>query len=260
MLRGLTREQRHWEGFPHYFRERMGDVTLVLPDLPGSGIHHRETCPGNIRDMLEFVRADVAVHLFNRPVYLLGLSLGAMVALEWARGYPQECAGVVMMNTSLRGLNPFYQRLKPSAYAPLLRALLTSGSLSERESIIFSLTSNLRGEDRDEIIRHWSRYATELPVSRTNALRQLWAAARYRPPSTKPEVPLLILRGLADRLVDPLCSEHMARHWQLPMKTHDTAGHDLTLDAPEWVYQEIVEWLKNGDGDGLGGEEITASL
>ena len=90
MLRGLTREQRHWEGFPHHFRDCMGDTTIVLPDLPGAGIHCRETSPSSIRQIVEFVRADIAVHLFDKPVYLLGLSLGSMVALEVAHRRPDD--------------------------------------------------------------------------------------------------------------------------------------------------------------------------
>lgn len=243
MLRGLTREQRHWEGFPHYFREYLGDTTIVLPDLPGSGIHYREKSPSRIRDIVEFVRADVAVHLFDKPVYLLGLSLGGMVALEWARLYPAECAGAVLMNSSVRGLSPFYQRLKPSAYGPLLRALLSMGTAAARESLLFDLTSNLN-QDRDATINNWVRYASELPSSRSNALRQLLAALRYRLPADKPQAPLLLLRGMADRLVDPACSASLSRHWQLPLQSHPSAGHDLTLDDSEWVCQQIRDWLQ----------------
>lgn len=253
MLRGLTREQRHWEGFPHYFRERLGDNTIVLPDLPGSGIHYREKSPTRIREIVEFVRADVAVHLFDKPVYLLGLSMGAMVALEWARRYPAECAGGVLMNASVRGLNPFYQRLKPSAWGPLLRALSSIGSATGRESLLFDLTSNLNRE-RDATIENWVRYASELPGSRGNALRQLLAALRYKLPSQKPKSPLLVLRGMADRMVDPACSASLAQHWQLPLQSHPTAGHDLTLDDSDWVCQQIHDWLETLQDEDLATE------
>lgn len=248
MLRGLTREQRHWEGFPHYFRERMEHATIVLPDLPGSGIHYREKSPRRIGDMVEFVRADVAVHLFDRPVYLLGLSLGAMVALEWARRYPQECAGLVLMNTSVRGLNPFYHRLRPRAYGRLLRALVLSRHGVLREETVFDLTSQLN-PDRDRIVANWVRYASELPVSRLNALRQIIAASRYRLPGQKPDVDMLVLRGMADQLVNPECSARLAARWQLPLHSHATAGHDLTLDDSAWVCDRIRQWLPGSLGD-----------
>lgn len=243
MLRGLGREQRHWEGFPPYFSERMGGVTLVLPDLPGTGIHWRETSPMQIREMVEFVRADIGVHLFNRPMYILGLSLGAMVALEWARRYPRECAGVVLMNTSMRGLCPFYQRLRPGGYGLLLRALWPGKSLLERERLIFNLTSRLN-QDPEKVVDNWVRYAGEQPVTRINVLRQLVAAMRYKIPHGRPEVPLLVLRGLADRMVDPRCSERLAQRWELPMQSHIRAGHDLTLDDADWVCGAIREWMK----------------
>jgi len=253
MLRGLTREQRHWEGFPYHLREHLGDNTIVLPDLPGSGIHHREKSPTRIREIVEFVRADIAVHLFDKPVHLLGLSLGGMVALEWARCYPQECAGAVLINTSLRGLNPFYQRLKPGSYLPLFRALLSMRQATNREQLLFDLTSNLNSE-RDTTVANWVRYASELPTTRLNALRQLLAASRYKLPAEKPQVPLLLLRSMADRLVDPACSARLAKHWDVPLQSHPTAGHDLTLDDSEWVCQQLHDWLHDlQDGEDLPG-------
>ena len=220
----------------------MGDTTIVLPDLPGAGIHCRETSPTSIRQIVEFVRADIAVHLFDKPVYLLGLSLGSMVALEWARLYPKECAGAVLMNTSLRGVSPFYQRLRPENYLLIIKALLLSRSLPVRESSIFDLTSNMNTQ-RDTIVANWVRYANELTTTRANALRQLVAAFRYRISEQPPEVPLLLLRGMADKMVDPACSADLAERWQLPLQSHPQAGHDLTLDDGEWVCQRIQDWL-----------------
>jgi pimeloyl-ACP methyl ester carboxylesterase len=203
--------------------------------------------------MVEFVRADIAVHLFDKPVYLVGLSLGAMVALEWARLYPAECAGAVLMSTSVRGLSPFYQRLKPPAYWPLLRALASMGTAAGRESLLFDLTSSLNRE-RDATVGNWVRYASELPCSRLNALRQLLAALRYKLPADKPQVPLLLLRGMADRMVDPACSARLAQHWQLPLQSHPDAGHDLTLDDRDWVCRQINDWLETLQDEELANE------
>jgi hypothetical protein len=58
----------------------------------------------------------------------------------------------------------------------------------------------------------WVRLRQSQPVSRANALRQLAAALRYRPPATPPSVPLLLLSGAGDRLVHPPA----ARPWPAP--------------------------------------------
>lgn len=243
LLRGLTREYRHWENFPQTLKSALPNATIILPDLPGSGIHHKEICPANIKDILEFIRADIGVHLFNKPMYILGLSMGAMITMEWLQRYPQECAGAVLMNTSLRGLSPFYQRLQPQSYWPLINNLFFTHSTRSRENTFFNLTCNLN-PDRDKIINNWVLYAKENPVSRLNALRQLIAASRYKSHVNKPQVPMLLLSGLADRLVNPLCSQTLAKHWKMPLESHATAGHDLTLDDGEWVCQKIIDWLE----------------
>ncbi|MDQ1362382.1 MAG: hypothetical protein QG652_242 [Pseudomonadota bacterium] len=243
LLRGLSREHRHWENFPQILQSTFPAARIILPDLPGSGVHHLKRCPANIRNILEFVRADIAISRLSKPVYLLGLSMGAMVAVEWIRQYPQECAGAVLMNTSVKGLNPFYQRLQPGNYGSLLKSLFFKKNARTREEIIFDLTCNLN-PDHDSVIRNWVNYAREYPVSRTNTLRQLTAASLYKIPASKPGSPLLLLNGLGDRLVSPRCSETLAQHWNLSLQSHATAGHDLTLDDGTWVCMKITEWLQ----------------
>lgn len=243
LLRGLTREHRHWENFPQLLQSTFPAAKIILPDLPGCGVHHQKKCPANIKDILDFVRTDIAVSQLNKPVHILGLSMGAMVAIEWLQQYPQECAGAVLMNTSLKGLNPFYQRLQPRNYWPLFNSLLFNTNVRRREEIIFDLTSNLN-TCRDSVINNWVRYANEYPVSKSNALRQLIAASFYRIPTHTPQQPVLLLNGLGDRLVNPRCSNNLAQKWQLPLQSHPTAGHDLTLDAGAWVCEKIIAWVQ----------------
>ncbi|MGZ5183361.1 MAG: alpha/beta fold hydrolase, partial [Ramlibacter sp.] len=75
-----------------------------------------------------------------------------------------------------------------------------------------------------------------------NALRQLWAAARYRAPDRPPAVPLLLLASAGDRLVHPSCSARLADRWEVPLRLHPWAGHDLPLDDPAWVLDHVLSW------------------
>ena len=92
------------------------------------------------------------------------------------------------------------------------------------------------------LAREWAAIAAARPVRAANVLRQLLAAARYRVPERAPEVPLLVLCSQGDRLVSPQCSRVLADRWELPLRTHPWAGHDLTLDAPGWVACELAAW------------------
>jgi pimeloyl-ACP methyl ester carboxylesterase len=73
------------------------------------------------------------------------MSLGAMVAVAWADRHPDELAGGVLINTSLRPFSPWYQRLRPANYLALL-GLLLAGDAGRRERTILRLTSNRRAQ------------------------------------------------------------------------------------------------------------------
>ena len=80
-------------------------------------------------------------------------------------------------------------------------------------------------------------------MSGANAVRQLWAAARFSTPREAPRLPLLVLVSAADGLVDPRCSQRLALAWGAELRTHPTAGHDLPLDDGAWVVREVGAWI-----------------
>lgn len=244
LLRGLTREAGHWGGFTEGLGARLPGARVVCVDLPGSGVRHRETSPLRIRPMADAVRRELAARGVSPPFHLLALSLGGMVALDWARRHPAELAGAVLVNTSLAGLSPLHHRLQPRAWPALVRLLAGSSAL-RREETILQLTS-ARALEHPEAPAAWAAIRAARPVSTVNALRQLLAAARYRAPREKPPVPLLLLGGAADRLVDPRCSQALARHWGVELCMHPEAGHDLPLDDPAWVAAQVARWRATG--------------
>ena len=252
LLRGLTREAAHWGDFPRTLRQalqaRQPGVQLLTPDLPGNGQRHREPSPVTVQGMVAACRADLQRQGVQGPVVLLAMSLGAMVAAEWAHTAPGEVAGCVLINTSMQPFSPFHHRLRPVNYPSLLRLALGRMAPDAAERCILRLTSNHVGP-LSGVITDWAQAREQRPVQPGNALRQLLAAARYRAPRTPPPVPLLLLRSARDRLVHPRCSIALAEAWQRPLITHPTAGHDLPLDDPRWVMQQVLAWwASNGSG------------
>jgi pimeloyl-ACP methyl ester carboxylesterase len=116
------------------------------------------------------------------------------------------------------------------------------------EATILELTSNLAG-NRASILDAWIALRGESPVSRRNALRQLWAASRYRI-DARPATRLLILASTRDRLVDPCCSRRLARCWESGFAEHPDAGHDLPLDDGPWVARQVRYWLATAPSSG----------
>ncbi len=242
LLRGLMREQRHWGDFPAQLVRALDGAAIVTPDLPGNGSRHAESSPVSVAAMVDACRARLRADGQLPPYRLLALSLGGMAAVEWASRYPHEVAACVLINTSMRPYSRFHQRLRWRNY-PAIAGLLLRGGVARQESLILRLTSR-DDHGGDGLLQRWLAYQHERPVRRANALRQLWAAARYRAPARPPEVPVLILSSAGDRLVSPSCSLRLAQAWAAPHRVHPDAGHDLPLDDGPWVAQAVAQWLR----------------
>lgn len=239
LLRGLTRESRHWGRFPGILASCFPGATVAAPDLPGNGRSNGERSPCSIAAMADACRRGVAADGVGPPYFVLALSLGGMVAIEWARRNPGDVAGLVLVNTSLRPHAGFSWRLRPASYGTLLR--LPWVDVDARERAILRLTTT-RSDDEGTASR-WASYSRDRPVSRANAVRQLVAAARYRCDTRPAGTPMLVLGSAQDALVDVRCSQALARAWRLPLAVHPTAGHDLTHDDPDWVVAQVRAWV-----------------
>ena len=244
LLRGLTREARHWGELPGRLGSGLPDARVRALDLPGNGARWRQRSPTSIGPMMEASRATLKSAGADPPYVLVGMSLGAMAAMAWAAAHPDEVIGVVLINTSGRALSPWFRRLRWQRLPMLLRILATRDRLA-RERLVLRLTSRHPPQPVAPLIESWAVWSREHPVSVANAFRQLLAAARFsgaRPPT---QVPVLVLAAAQDALVDPACSLALARAWGAALRLHPTAGHDLPLDDSGWVAAQIASWWPN---------------
>lgn len=244
LLRGLMREARHWGEFPTLFKDAIGADNIVTLDFPGNGSLHAQTSAGTVAAMAGHCRAELRRLGYPPPYNVLALSLGAMVAVAWSEQHRDEIESMVLINTSLAPCNPFYHRLRPANYFSLVRFLL-DGSAVRRENLILNLTSAIKNHSgfRQAILDRWVACARECPVTRANMLRQLGAAMRYRAAPIQPPMPVLLLTGARDQLVNAKCSLKLAQHWQCAIRVHPEAGHDLPLDDGAWVIRQTRDWL-----------------
>lgn len=240
-LRGLSRERRHWGEFIPSFQAEVPGAEVVALDLPGNGSLNQVSSFTRVDDTVAWCRRELAARGVRPPHYLLGMSLGAMVAAEWASVHPEEVRGCVLINTSLRPYSRFYQRLRPANYSALCTLAVLGGSDEEWESTILRITSHRSGAAT--VLPSWIAWRREYPVARANALRQLLAAWRYRAPARLPAPPLLVLASARDALVDVQCSREIAKRWQAAYAEHPAAGHDLPLDDGDWVAKQVSAWL-----------------
>jgi pimeloyl-ACP methyl ester carboxylesterase len=193
-----------------------------------------------VEDMVGICRSQLHAAAAPPPYVLLGLSLGGMVAAAWAEAHPDDLTGCVLVNTSMRPFSSPQHRLRPRNWLSLLR-LLVPMAPRRAEAAILALTSS-SPQRHALVVTEWVAIRQARPVAVANALRQLWAAARYRHPGPAPRVPVLVLAGARDALVDPRCSAELARRWQAVFDLHPDAGHDLPLDAGPWLALRLARW------------------
>lgn len=236
LLRGLTRDARHWGAFAQQLQAREPQARVMALDLPGNGLRHAEPSAARIEDAAQWCRAQLKAQGVAPPYRLLAMSLGAMVAVAWAQQAPQELSRCVLINTSLRPHSRFYQRLRPAQYPRVLGMVLRWQDAPYCEQRVLRMTS--RRQPR-ELLDDWCAWRRSTPVSRANAWRQLRSAMRFIAPREAPPVPLLLLAGARDALVNPDCSRQLAHAWQLALIEHPEAGHDLPLDDPAWVLAQL---------------------
>lgn len=240
-LRGLTRSSAHWGSFIDEFETALSARVIAL-DLPGNGTLWQERSPPSVAQMAQWCQQELQRRCIGKPVGVLAMSLGGMVAAQWALQQPQTVRELVLINTSMRPFSPFWQRMRPASFLSLVRLALIGASMQVWEREILRLTTR---HARHEVLKEWCAERAQRPVSGLNAMRQLLAAARYRAPELGPPVPTLVLAGQCDQLVSVQCAMEIAKRWNTALQLHPSAGHDLTLDDGPWVAASVQQWRAN---------------
>lgn len=171
---------------------------------------------------------------------ILGISLGGMVAMNWTYRFRQDFKAAVVINSSAANLAPLTHRLRPANLPTLLRAARAKDPV-KRELIVLGMNTSRHG-DNLSIATEWAGYQSEQPPRGGVVARQLLAGLLFRAP---PElgVPTLFVSGANDRFVSPRCTTRLAAKYHAPHEQHPEAGHDLTLDEPEWLSSQIGDFV-----------------
>ena len=240
LIRGLLRDARHWSIFPTLFQQRFPGADIITPDIPGNGRLNHLNSPNTVSGMTEALRKQIAI---RQKLKLIAISMGGMIAVDWMTRYPEEIEAAVVINSSIGQLSPSYHRLRLLAWPYLVKMLFHSPM--QREGDILALTSNKHGNDA-ALLAMWQKWQRQNPVSFANARNQCMAAIKFAfTPCLKQ--PVLVVASRKDRLVDYRCSVKLAQALHTKYVQHDTAGHDLPLDQPDWLADTIHKWIVSAD-------------
>lgn len=236
ILRGLARGVGHWGSYTEKMKQRFPRDKFELIDLPGNGLRNNEFSPLNIFEYVDDLRAHSQFIKEEKQVCILAVSLGAMITVEWMRRYPDDVKKAFLVCTSSSNYSSFYKRFLPLNYLMAAQMLRKKGI--EKEKVILKMvTNNL--QRREAELNMLSEFSNKYPLRVQNIFRQLFAASRYKFPE-KPPGEVKLIGSYGDRLVSPHCTLKIAESWDLTAVMHPWAGHDIAIDDPDWLIEQLL--------------------
>lgn len=241
LIRGLARGNAHWLDFPERLKASFPNSNIECLEIPGNGDRNSEMTPLDPLIVIHDFRRTI-FQKYRAPICLIGVSLGGMLALKWAEEFPNDIQSAFILNSSLGQISNPFLRLRPAAYGAVFSSLFAQNKMS-REKNILNLISNLKS--RDEItIQKFGYIANKNSTNISNFFRQLILANAIRILG-KPKSEIFVLTSKDDKMVSYKCSIAIADFLSAPYFVHQTAGHDLTLDDPDWVIAKIQSCIGN---------------
>lgn len=237
LIRGLTRGQGHWADFLPILKAKAPHIEVECLDLPGNGERYQEQSFLSTAEVARDLRSRSRFIAEGKKVSMLGHSLGGMVAVEWAKQFPQDFEKLYLMNTSASNSGNLLERLNLLNLPAFLRRGFARDEFA-RERLVLSVIAN-NPERIEKLIPTLAKYSKNHKVRPANAIRQLWSAATTRFPAKAP-VTTEILAAQKDRLVSSTNSVELGKMWKIPVRLHPWGGHDLAVDDPDWLVEQLL--------------------
>jgi alpha-beta hydrolase superfamily lysophospholipase len=218
------------------------DFAVETLDLPGHGKSYGAR--GHVESWDEYRNAMEAWRLRPRehggsPIAVVGHSMGALLALEWALRHPEELRGIVL------SAPPFEVVLRATMLKVRLAQLIVRlwPGFSQRTTILPSMLSHdpdvVRAHNEDPLVHYLMSARLFFEFRAVNA------ALRQSAP--KLTVPALVLHGTGDLISSPLGSERWAkaaRPGMVDLRLYKGLYHEI-LNEPEGprIAEELASWL-----------------
>lgn len=216
-----------------FYYQRQHFPNCVAPDLPG---HLEGTRCADVARYTEWVRGWLWAQGMNKDLVLIGYTLGASIALQYALDYPDEVKGLVVMTVAARP-----KVRAPDTYEMRLRAAKDPQAY-EAEWIAFQRHAMQFVEPglRERLME---RHRQVGPMSQYHDLMTIDAFdVRDRIATLKPK--LLLLRGLADHGNPPEYEKEI--HEAVPGSQYiklEGVGHFPLTESPDKIHPLIETFV-----------------
>lgn len=204
----------------------------LAPTLPG---HLHGTPCDSVQRYTDWLRGWLWAQERRQDLVLVGFTLGASIALQYALDYADEVQGLVLMTVAMQP-----KQRKPGTLELRLRAAADPAVHEEWINAMRHVMQHIAPELREELITCHRQVG---PLSQHHDLTVIdQFDVRDRIASLKP--PLLLIRGLDDPSNPPLYEADIQR--AVPGSQYVTlqqAGHFPMAEQPEQVNQLIQTFI-----------------
>ncbi len=238
LLHGILQDSRAWR---RQLDALSDEFTVVAWDAPGCG---RSSDPPETFRMPEYADC-LAVFIealgLARP-HVLGLSLGAALALELCRRHPR-IARTLVLASAYAG---WAGSLPAEVVEERLRQVLREADLPPERFIRGWIPGLLTGSAPAELVEDVVAMMSDFHPAGYRAMAHALAEADLRDVLPGIDVPTLLLYGDADRRSPLSVAEHL--HARIPasrLVVVPGAGHLVNLEAPEPFNAEVRSFLRS---------------
>lgn len=197
------------------------------------------------------------IKLQKNKITLIGHSIHALIALEYARKYPQQVDKLILSATSpIAGQKLFLEANKYfEESADQTRKKIFADNMSAIEKVID------QNPEKAFIVR-MLQFAPMLWYDPSYDATHLWKDVQLDPLGSDViwnklftnyeipdisniEIPVLLLLGRYDYFNPPhLWENHRSKFKDLTLRIFEKSGHTPSLEEPEWFNAALLEWLE----------------
>jgi 3-oxoadipate enol-lactonase len=238
-LNGLAGDHLYWAGQVRHFARRF---RCLAPDNRDSGESSYAREPYSIGDLAEDVACLLAA-LDLPPAHLVGLSLGGMIAQEFALRHPQRVRSLCLVGTLARSDDWFCGTLH--AYGLIRRQVADTPAFFE--ALLPWLVSHRFFESPTKV--DWLRgllRQNPQPQRIDGFFRQIEAIERHDVLDRLHEVgcPVMVAVGEDDRLIPPRYARELAAALpQARLELLPGVGHAPPIEDPRGFNRLLAEFL-----------------
>jgi pimeloyl-ACP methyl ester carboxylesterase len=214
---------------------------VIAPDLRGFG-QSRSDQPFTIQSLADDVHALLA-GLGALPVVLAGLSMGGYVALAYAKKYPDDLRGLMLLDTKAEADTAEGK----DGRQKMIDLVRKDGAKAVADQMMPKMLAKDAAAQRPQVAQELRRLMEATPPE---TIEHALAAMRDRPDRSGElssiRVPTLVIVGESDAITPPQGAEAMAKN--IPGATLETirgAGHMSPMEQPEQVNRALTAFLNS---------------